>query len=133
MTGSDNAVPKRGLHLKASPECINAIKEAVIGYVSLANNHSPDFGTEGIKETIRTLENNGLSHFGAGFNENDKNYIQITKNGLSIIIYGAAEKGFFASFPNEAAVNLYDDYTVCKELEALKNNVIIYLSFITAE
>ena len=41
------------------------------GYVSLANNHTLDWGVEGLEETVRTLEENGVVYAGAGRNKEE--------------------------------------------------------------
>ncbi len=58
-------VPKV-FHFRCEPENIEVLKTASIDFVSLANNHSLDFGEEGLLETIELLDHNGISHAGAG-------------------------------------------------------------------
>ena len=43
-----------------------ALRHAGLAGVSLANNHSGDYGAEGLASTLSALENAGLGHFGAG-------------------------------------------------------------------
>jgi poly-gamma-glutamate synthesis protein (capsule biosynthesis protein) len=42
---------------------------AGIDVVSLANNHALDFGPEGLRDTIRSLDGAGIAHAGAGEND----------------------------------------------------------------
>lgn len=44
------------------------LKHSGVHGVTLANNHSLDFGIEGLKETISGIENMGIQHTGAGNN-----------------------------------------------------------------
>ncbi|MCV3211594.1 CapA family protein [Mesorhizobium sp. YC-39] len=44
------------------------LKEMGFNVVSYANNHTFDWGVEGMRETIETLEKNGIVHAGAGEN-----------------------------------------------------------------
>lgn len=48
------------------PANIQCLKEAGINYASLANNHTLDFETEGLLETVRTVKNAGIAFAGAG-------------------------------------------------------------------
>jgi poly-gamma-glutamate synthesis protein (capsule biosynthesis protein) len=52
--------------LRGSPQWAEVLRDAGIGVVSLANNHTMDFGPEGLEETIRALDAAGVSRVGAG-------------------------------------------------------------------
>lgn len=65
---SDRGAPQKG---RASafisrPENIKVLKKAGINVVSFANNHSMDFGPEAMLDTLKRLDQNGISHAGAG-------------------------------------------------------------------
>lgn len=45
-----------------------ALAAAGFRVVSLANNHTLDYGVEGLRQTIETLDGNGIRHVGAGLN-----------------------------------------------------------------
>ena len=49
---------------RGMPEGIAAMKNAGITLVSLANNHIYDYGAEGVRATIGTLDREGIAHFG---------------------------------------------------------------------
>lgn len=51
---------------QAPPEAVDSLLAAGFDLVTLANNHSYDFGAEGLLETIGLLESGGLAHVGAG-------------------------------------------------------------------
>jgi gamma-polyglutamate biosynthesis protein CapA len=46
-------------------------KKNNFGLLSLANNHSMDFGKSGYEETKNNLDKVGILYFGSGYNEND--------------------------------------------------------------
>jgi poly-gamma-glutamate capsule biosynthesis protein CapA/YwtB (metallophosphatase superfamily) len=54
---------------RAKPEALEGLKNAGIDVVSLANNHTMDFGVEGLLETIDHLRSYGIEPIGAGPNE----------------------------------------------------------------
>lgn len=58
--------PNKVFNYRMHPANIDCLKAAKIAYVSLANNHTLDFGREGLHETVETLENAGIAYAGAG-------------------------------------------------------------------
>lgn len=63
---------------------INILTENSVEAVSLANNHTMDYGQAGYDSTVATLDSAGIPYV-----ERDKSAIFTTKNGLTIGIYGA--------------------------------------------
>jgi poly-gamma-glutamate synthesis protein (capsule biosynthesis protein) len=56
-------IPK-SMHLKADELNVDILKYLRINAVTLANNHINDFGNNGIKKTIKILEDNNIEWFG---------------------------------------------------------------------
>lgn len=63
---------------------INILTQNSVEAVSLANNHTMDYGQSGYDSTVATLEGVGIPYV-----ERDSSTILTTKNGLTIGIYGA--------------------------------------------
>ena len=81
-------------NFKSDPENICALKAAHIDIVSLANNHSKDFGNEGLIDTIKNLGHVNIAYIGAGLNINQaRKPVILTKNNIKI--------GFLAATDNE--------------------------------
>ncbi|TEB10784.1 CapA family protein [Pelotomaculum propionicicum] len=57
--------------LRADPGSAQALQEAGFSVLSLANNHLADFGSEGLLDTLRYLDEAGIGHAGAGENEEE--------------------------------------------------------------
>ncbi len=51
---------------RARPETAGALKRAGFSVLTLANNHTMDFGGEGLTDTLQALDNAKLLHTGAG-------------------------------------------------------------------
>jgi poly-gamma-glutamate capsule biosynthesis protein CapA/YwtB (metallophosphatase superfamily) len=68
LTNSNRKVEKT-FNFKASPDKIKTLEEAHITVANLANNHILDFSEEGLIETIKTLDDAGIKHVGAGLND----------------------------------------------------------------
>ena len=51
---------------RAAPQSAEALRRAGFSIVTLANNHSMDFGRPALRETLFNLASNGILHVGAG-------------------------------------------------------------------
>lgn len=51
---------------KLNPQAVPALKSAGFTHLTLANNHILDFGKEGLRQTLQTLQRHGLGFTGAG-------------------------------------------------------------------
>ena len=92
------------------------LKQAGFDYLSIANNHSNDFGEIGIKKTMKNLDNLGIKYSG------------IKDIAESAILEKDGKKFGFISFsPNLATVKL-NDYNYAKKLiSELKSKVDIVI------
>lgn len=54
----------KGVYLRSDPANVSVLKEMGITHVTLANNHTFDYGKAGALETVRTLEENGIGYVG---------------------------------------------------------------------
>ena len=69
----------------AREEDFYRVKEMGFNVVSLANNHVWDLGVEGLKNTIKTLQDNGIQYCGAGMNiEEASRPAVVEKDGLTV-------------------------------------------------
>ncbi len=66
VTCCDDYWPGKGIHYRMHPENIRCLTAAGIDCCCLANNHILDWGYEGLTETLRTLDEAGIAHAGAG-------------------------------------------------------------------
>lgn len=56
----------KAYYFRAPPVAGEALRDAGIGLVSLANNHILDYDVQGLYETVRILDAHGIAHTGAG-------------------------------------------------------------------
>jgi len=81
------AIPKP-VNLRASPACIPLLQR-YFSAVSLANNHTGDYGPEALVEGLTLLETAKLPYFGAGRNRKEAHRPAILqRNGLRIAFLG---------------------------------------------
>ena len=64
-------VLKGGPHLSGGDRHLPCLRAPGFQVAALANNHTCDYGAEGIKETFRALDKCGIKYFGAGFNDDE--------------------------------------------------------------
>lgn len=62
-------VPSEGMSFVASTKNLKYLKEAGIDVVSLANNHTANFGTQAFTDTLKNLDEVGIGICGAGLTE----------------------------------------------------------------
>jgi len=60
---------RKVFYFRADPAAVRVLRAANIRCVSLANNHTLDFQEQGLLDTLRHLDDAGISHTGAGRNE----------------------------------------------------------------
>jgi poly-gamma-glutamate capsule biosynthesis protein CapA/YwtB (metallophosphatase superfamily) len=66
-TLSDNGNPQQaGDSFAADPSALGALDDAGFDLLSLANNHTGDFGPRALRETLRRLAESPIAHVGAG-------------------------------------------------------------------
>lgn len=117
MAGRQNIVYARN-------EDFFRVKEMGFDVVSLANNHVWDLGEEGLKNTIKILNENCIKYCGAGMNlqEASKPAV-IEKNGLTVAIYaycmyGSKYLGYIElAGENKAGINPLDIDRVVSDIK----------------
>lgn len=76
-------IPDFEMIFRSNPGTEQALKQAGFSVLSLANNHTPNFGEKGLKDTFNYLNNAGIKYVGAGRNEQEANQpIYIEKKGV---------------------------------------------------
>lgn len=62
------AISKQGPSLSCTEDGVDALRHIGFSCVTLANNHFRDFGEQGVKDTLDTLNTMGINHVGGGTN-----------------------------------------------------------------
>ncbi|WP_410511833.1 CapA family protein [Paenibacillus sp. BR2-3] len=74
---------------KSPPEALDAMKEAGVDAVNLANNHTLDQGEQGLKDTLSNLDDRGIGHAGAGLTAESAYAAQyFERKGVTIALLG---------------------------------------------
>ena len=82
--------------LQSKPKTLVALKSLGVGLVTLANNHTRDWGDAGVENTIKTLTDAGIAYVGAGTEQQARTPNIIEKNGLKIgtLAYSSLDGSF---------------------------------------
>lgn len=79
--------------LRAERVTARAMAEAGITLVSLANNHVLDYGLAGLRSTMRSLDEHGIQHLGAGMSEQAaRRSVVVSVKGLRLGFYAAVQR-----------------------------------------
>lgn len=116
VTRSDDFWPGKEVHYRMHPKNIGCITAAGIDCCCLANNHVLDWGHEGLRETLQTLDAAGLRHAGAGRDALEARTpvpIEVAGKGRVLVFaFGAASSGVpleWAATDARSGVNLLGD------------------------
>ena len=82
LSETGHRIPK-AFNFKGSPDYVNILTENSVEAVSLANNHSMDYGVEGYENTVATLNAAGVPYA-----ETNQSTLLTTERGLTCGIYG---------------------------------------------
>jgi poly-gamma-glutamate synthesis protein (capsule biosynthesis protein) len=84
--------PPRRFYFRANPLAVGVLQQAGIDYVTLANNHSLDFGAEALLETFRHLKEAGIRWAGAGKNLQEAKQPALLKVGdLAFAVFAGTD------------------------------------------
>ncbi len=135
---------KPDVPLKANPKYVDLLKinnnTKVI--VAGANNHIYDYGATGLSDTLKYLNQAGITHIGAGENKQQATAPEvIEKNGHKITIFNYMDGNNFAEYAsimpaasdNSSGYSAWDSVESPKQIQAAKNNgsdcVIVYMHY----
>jgi poly-gamma-glutamate capsule biosynthesis protein CapA/YwtB (metallophosphatase superfamily) len=109
LTIGDNKIVKTGPHIKAHPITAEILPFLNCKYVVTANNHFKDYGWEGMLETYKALEKQGVSWLGSGKNINEAaKLLVIEKEGVKISLLNMAEHEWTIASTLESGCNSID-------------------------
>jgi poly-gamma-glutamate synthesis protein (capsule biosynthesis protein) len=128
VTASKSYWLNKDVHYRMNPQNVPCLTEAKIDCAILANNHSLDFGYQGLTETLATLNAAGIKTAGAG-----QNLAQATEPAILtgcnqkrvlVYAYGHTSSGVnmdWAADEDKPGVNLLRDFSEDTVLSIKKN------------
>lgn len=131
LTESEHRIKKFGPNLKGSPNTAAVMRNVGITHCGLSNNHTYDFGTEGLLDTLRVLEQNGIKYTGIGENAEDSRRDMIVESeGKRIAIIAVCEHEYSYALPDRIGAREYDVYDTHFDIAKAKSEndfvIVIY-------
>ena len=120
---------------EVDPSKVDMFKEMGINLVTLANNHTLDFGTDALLDTLDTLDKAGISHVGAGENiEEASEPVMVNIKGRKIAFIGATRVmpvgEWEAGITSPGLLSAYDPSNLIEEIGQAKEQadlVVVYI------
>ena len=114
VTNSSEYSQNKSIHYRMHPKNASLLTNAKIDICVLANNHMLDWGCRGLRQTIQTLNNNGIATVGAGVDAKSAlqpAVIELTERRLLIFSYATVDSGIPSSWSageDRAGINLLE-------------------------
>jgi len=110
---------------RTDPKYVQVMLDMGVDIVSLANNHSLDFGTEALKDTFATLDDAGILYAGAGDSKERAEALQIIEvNGLKFGFLAATRvipaSQWNVEFRRPGLFTTYDDTRLAECIKAAR-------------
>jgi len=112
---------------RSNPGTEKALKAANISLVSLANNHTPNFGQKGLADTFDYLKSAGIEYVGAGQNEAEAyrpEYVNV--NGLKFAFLAYTDSDFvpasYVATKDRAGTAFMDNKKMAAAVKEAKKN-----------
>ncbi len=131
VTNSNNEIKKLGPNLKAPVGSCQVFREIGVTVAALSNNHIFDFGKEGLNDTIKELDENGIIYTGIGENELDsRKNLYLKKGNKTVAIVNVCEHEYSYALPDRVGARPYDPYDTTDDIIDAKKNadfvIVIY-------
>ena len=128
---------EKSFTFRVDPARVGILKELGVDILSLANNHTLDFGREALQDTLDTLDGAGISRVGAGRSRDEAAEAVIrTIGGKSFAFIAASRvlpRADWTAGPDTPGINsIYDAYKEriyekLKELSEVTDYQIVYI------
>ncbi len=126
---NSKGITKLGPNLKCTEKVISFLKEAGVSAVTLANNHTMDYGEDGLMNTINLLNQCGIKYVGAGNNKKEaQEPLYLSQGEESLAIINCCEHEFSYAEDSKAGTNPLEpisQYYSIKEAKNKADHVIV--------
>lgn len=124
LTVAQTRRPGKSFNFKAHPNSVQVLKDGGVDIVTLANNHTMDYQSAGLQETIATLDNAGIHAVGAGRDLTEARRPEILEvKGQRIAYLGYYNAHWHAAGQNQAGTNPRDYEAIAADIKAIRDQV----------
>ncbi len=135
FTGGGTPARDKQFTFRVDPKNVQIFNDMQVDMVSLANNHSMDFGIEGLTDSFDTLKNAGIQYVGAGHNITEAREIKyVDIKDKKIAYLGASrvipETGWNAGADKPGMLTTYDPALLIEDIKTAEQEsdyVIVYV------
>jgi len=113
----------KGYEFRADPEVVEALVEVGLDVLSLANNHTGDYGDFALTDTLRLLTGADLAYIGAGNNITEAHEAKIIEaNGLRVafLAYNRIGPNYFAAAVDSPGSAFFDSEWMTADVQAAR-------------
>ncbi|MCP3027965.1 CapA family protein [Halobacillus sp. A5] len=141
LVNLETAVTERGMkdpkqyNFRSPPNYLEGLLYAGFDFVSLANNHTRDYGVEGLTDTLHYLYTYNVDYAGAGYNESDAykaNTVELNGETVSVLAFSqvlpstdwyatGGQPGIASGYQQQRCLDLI------KEAKESSNYTIVYM------
>jgi len=113
---------------RSNPQTAQALKEAGFTLVSLANNHTPNFGEKGLLDTFEYLSSQGIKYVGAGKNSQEAySPVILEIRGIKFAFFAYTDQNLVPSFyeaaENQAGTAFLKEERLRQEIDKIRSKV----------
>ena len=130
-----SAAPDKQFTFRLTPSRVSMMNEIGVDIVTLANNHSLDYGTDALVDTCTAMDGAGIKYVGAGPDMNRARQLETMEvNGKTIGFLGASrvypDANWVANSKKPGMVSGYDPTILLEEVNKAKEScdyVVVYV------
>jgi poly-gamma-glutamate capsule biosynthesis protein CapA/YwtB (metallophosphatase superfamily) len=118
--------PYKPFFFRSEPKNVETLRVAGIDFACLSNNHICDFGTEGLLDTVHTLDSAGIKHSGAGRDLSDARMpAHLTFDGYRVTVFAYSDHPVaWKASQGQPGLNLIrPDVTLKEEFQGIENAI----------
>jgi poly-gamma-glutamate synthesis protein (capsule biosynthesis protein) len=123
LTKASTPMPGKQFNFKADPDMVQVLKEGGVDLVTLANNHTMDYQSEGLLETMSTLDKAGILHLGAGRDITEARRPEIIDVKGQRIAYLGYFGEDYAATDQSAGTSPIMEARISQDIKAIRNQV----------
>ncbi|MEW9124903.1 MAG: CapA family protein [Thermotaleaceae bacterium] len=132
-SGGSGVLKDRALIFKGDVENARVLKNVGFTILNLANNHTLDYASEGLRNTLEALEANGIQSLGAGINAQEARepvFIKVKGTTIGFLGYSQFPSEGYLYFSDRPEVARVDQALMSKEIQRAKEKCdFLVLSF----
>jgi len=124
--------PSKLYTFNAPVSTLDSLTQNGVDIVSLANNHTMDYGADALLNTISNLKDRGILYFGAGSNVNEAfepKYVLHNKTKIALLAFNDIENWVADAYENSPGSANFDKDRIRQSLEKANSNADIVIVF----